>query len=490
MNEFFDLAILDAALSVALADPSKVSDLIAANGIDLEDLAMSRQYKVLIDKLQEAHSKNQAADPDLLASDIAQTCGLDRKDVTAWLDGLRQSRPAGALPLFLGKLRSLRFRRRLGALAERVKTCHFDDELFEALEQARQEYETNTGAPLATIDFAAEPLPVPDPLIGDSAQQLIMPGEKVLIASDSGVGKTQLGVAIALGVASGTGVLGFPCQARPVVYVSSDFDPALEAKFRRQAAGRGIAAGDLARLPLAVIDDPEFCLDGPDYLRRLGATLENLGARVRPSVLVVETVSTNIRSKTTDLYNEISVRDFIRRTAGRLSRDFAGLTFNMSHHLKKAQAGAANDLASRVAGSVQLRAGFDSVIGLVACGKDRFTVRTIKRSRSGGTFQAFTVEIRGDRTEPLTVVNLGPADLTLDELRGAARAVMEFMRGVHRPMTTEAIAAGIKGFRLRAVQGACKRLAEADPPLLVRTSRKPATYDLSPQPADSLPEME
>jgi hypothetical protein len=445
---------------------------------------MSRRHKALIDKLEEAQGRNQPVDPELLASDIAQACNLDRKDVTSWLDHLLQPRSIGAFPLFLSRLRSLRFRRRLVALAEGVETCHFDDELLEGLDRVRREYETDRGAPLVTIDFSADPSPVPNPLIGDSVQQLIMPGEKVLVASDSGVGKTQMGVAVAIGVATGTEVLGFRCEKWPVVYVSSDFDPALEAKFRRQGEGRGLSGEDLAGLPLRVIDDPEFCLDDADHLRRLSACLEGLGARERPCLFVLETVSTNIRSKATDLYNEISVRDYIRRTAGRLSRDFPGLTFIASHHLRKSQAGGANDLASRVAGSAQLRAGFDSVIGLVACGKDRFTVRTIKRSRTGATFQAFTVEIRGDRTAPLTVVNLGAADLTLESLRGAARAVMVFLRQVRRTTAVEDITAGITGFGLRAVQGACKRLAEADPPLLSRVSKKPAAYALATEPSD------
>jgi len=126
---------------------------------------------------------------------------------------------------------------------------------------------------------------------------------------------------------------------------------------------------------------------------------------------------------------------------------------------------------------MQIRGAFDSVLGLVGTGRDAFTVRRIKRSRSGGDFESFKVQIRGGRGEPLSLTNEGTVDVSLAEVRGAARGVLQFMRATAGPVELKLIVPNIKNARQRAVQDACKRLSEADSPRLRRVGKKPASYE-------------
>ena len=61
----------------------------------------------------------------------------------------------------------------------------------------------------------------------------------------------------------------------------------------------------------------------------------------------------------------------------------------------------------------------------------------------------------------------------------------EPIKNTFGPTAVESIAAACPTFGIRAIQAACKRLAEAESPLLVRASRKPAAYDLAPESDDT-----
>jgi hypothetical protein len=136
---------------------------------------------------------------------------------------------------------------------------------------------------------------------------------------------------------------------------------------------------------------------------------------------------------------------------------------------------------------MQIRGAFDSVLGLVGSGRDAFTVKRIKRSRSGADFEPFKVSIRGVRGQPLSLTNEGTVDVSLAETRGAARGVLEYMRQTPGPVELKLIVLNVKNARQRAVQDACKRLSEGDRAHLRRVSKKPAAYEfISGDEADDL----
>ncbi len=351
------------------------------------------------------------------------------------------------------------------------------DELLEGLASAR--VSERTLEPLPTADLGgAEPVP-PEPLVGNAGAQLILPGELCLVASDPGVGKTKLLSEIALAVSSGGECLGFQTNPGPVVYVSSDGDPDLPGNLRRQWLGRGGDPAQLGALPLHLYPDCDFCVEDGTWFRRLEVTL----AQAQPALLVLESLSTNVRE--TDLNDQAAVRQFVNRRLRSLLPAHPRMGVLISCHLRKSQAGGANDLATRVAGSMQVRGAVDSVVGLVPAGRNAFAVRRVKRSRSGGDFEPFTVRILGDRGQPLKLANEGPTETPVEELRGAARAVLDFMRqaGGRQPLKAivAACAALPRPYASRPAQKACARLAEADPPLLIRVSGKPAAYELPPK---------
>lgn len=486
MTSLFDRAVLEAAINIAIDHPEKVSELLKANGTALEDVGMIEQYRDLLLQLQESHTKGERIDREILASRLAES-SVRFKNRDDWIGVLQSFQGRGTLDgfsLFIDRLGSLRFRRRLALIGQEAQDGYKDADLIERLEIAQADLLVSGAAdPLPCFDFSKEPPQVPEPLVGDEKQQVVIPGEKTAIASDSGVGKTQFLIALALGIASGREAMGYPCRPRPVLYISSDGDPSIEMKIRRQWAGMSGRPDELAALPLHAWADDGFCLEDEASFGSLRRTLERVGAAEKAAVLILESLATNVRN--TELDDQASVRQYVNKYLGALQVAFAGLSEIVSCHLRKPQHGGANDLGTRVAGSIQIRAAFDSIIGLTLAGRDAFTVSRIKRSRSGGDFEGFRVQIVGDRQGPLSLRNEGPVNVGQEELRGAARAVMDFMRraGGGQKMLKE-IVASVHGFKKRAVEKACKKLFEAEKPLLVRISNKPAAYALAPDHGD------
>jgi len=355
------------------------------------------------------------------------------------------------------------------------------DELIESLAEERASEAAVEVLP--ALDLASEPGPAPEPLVGDETAQLIMPGESNVIASESGVGKTKLLSEIGLSVASGQDCMGWPVVQGPVVYVTSDGDPDMQRNLRRQWFGRGGDPARLSELPLHVHVDPDFCLEQGQCFDRLKLTLHQVAEKFGPPrLLIVESLSTNVL--TTNLNDQTDVRTFFRRYIRSLMAAHPGMAVILSAHLKKKQAGGANDLATRVAGSMQIRGAVDCVIGLVGAPGNCFAVRRLKRSRSGGDFEAFRVGIVGPRNGPLSLVHQGPATaagVTDEEREGCAAAVLEYMAANPGRQKLTAICAALKewkprGFQARAVQKACRKLADEE--ILLRTGNKPAAYEL------------
>lgn len=350
-----------------------------------------------------------------------------------------------------------------------------------------QDVEQEPATILPALDFTTEPAPVPEPLVGDDEAQILMPDEITVIASDPGVGKTKTLTGIALAVASGKLFLGLPTIQGPVLYVTSDGDPEMHRNVVRQWEALGESRESLAALPLHVHADPEFCLEHGQSLERVEMTLSKWG--VTPRLLILESLSTNV--ETTDVNDQIAIRQFARRYLRSLLANHPGMAIAFSAHLKKNQPGIKSDLGTRVAGSVQIRGAVDCVIALVALPGNAFTMRRVKRSRSGADFAAFNVRIDGARTEPLALVHDGLADVGEDELQGASLAVMTYLRAARGPRPLKAICTALsewkpKAFRKRAVEKACRKLAEVSD-LLVRIGTKPAIYTLKPEtlgPAD------
>src|SRR5207247_2383018 len=135
----------------------------------------------------------------------------------------------------------------------------------------------------------------------------------------------------------------------------------------RQWVGRGTQVGALAGLPLHILADDDFCLEEPIWYGRLRKTLEKLVA-AGPVTLILESLATNVREA--DLNDQVAVRQFARTRVRSLMAHFTGLTVILSCHLRKPQRAGANDLGSRVAGSVQIRGAVDCVLGLVPAGRD------------------------------------------------------------------------------------------------------------------------
>jgi AAA domain len=486
VGELFERDILEAAMNVAIDHHEMIPDLLAANGLSIDDAGQIEQYRELLLRLQEAHTKGERVDRSVLASRLAEVSQRykSREDWKAVLASFEGRGSIDSFPLFTDRLRLLRLRRRVAILGHEAENGCYPDDLLSGLDGAKTDYEASVAAePLAVLDLSIEPPPPSKPLVGDDHRQVLMPGEIIGIAADPGVGKTKLLTELAFGIASGTEALGFPCVQQPVVYVSSDGDPHLAQNFHRQWSRRGSGAGLLADLPLSVFSDDDFCLADPIWYARLVKTLIRVGASKGPVTCFIESLATNVLNPE-DLVDQVKVRQFVRATIRRMMRTFPGLTVPISCHLRKTQPGGMNDLGTRVAGSVQIRGAVDCLIGLVPAGRDAFTVRRVKRSRSGGDFEPFKVQIEGARTEPLTLRNLGPVEVSRDEARGAAAAVMIVMRRECRTMTIDSLAEAIPSFKKRAIQAACKGLSEAEKPLLIRASKKPAAYSLVPDQPD------
>jgi hypothetical protein len=285
----------------------------------------------------------------------------------------------------------------------------------------------------------------------------------------------------------------FMCSQRPVVYVTSDGEPNMLRSVQRQYAGMrekhpDLAETALADLPLFVESDDDFSLEDDSCFARLRLTLEKRGFKEKPGLLIIESLATNVIG--TDLNDQVSVRQYVRIRIRSLMAEFPCLTVILSAHLRKTQEGGKSDLGNRVAGSMQLRGAFDSVIGLVADGKDSFSVTgRIKRSRSGGYFEPFRVQINGTREEPLTLTNTGTVEVSLEEARGAAKYVMDYMRKAGGKRSLKDIVTAIMAIkdapRKRAIEEAALKLSKGDDPFLVRVTMKPAAYDLVKKPEQS-----
>jgi len=373
---------------------------------------------------------------------------------------------------------------RVAGIEEAAYNGANDRDLDELIEDLATERDAVTVEALPALDLSADPGPAPEPLVGDETAQLIMPGEITLEASDSGVGKTKLATEIGLSVASDQDCLGWPVLSGPVVYVTSDGDPDLARNIRRQWVGRGGDPARLRDLPLHVHVDNDFCLEQGRSLDRLAATLSQMREKFGPPrLLILESLSTNV--STTNLNDQTEVRTFFRRHIRSLMADHPDMAALVSAHLKKKQPGGANDLATRVAGSMQIRGAVDCVIGLVGGPGNTFTVRRLKRSRSGGDFEAFRVGIVGPRNGPLSLVHQGPATaagVTDAEREGCAAAILEYLTENPGRQKLAAIVAALKdskprGFLKRTVERTCRKLADEE--LLLRTGNKPAAYELA-----------
>jgi len=476
MTGLYDRDILEASLSACAVDPSLIAALLAANGGELVDFGDIRPLYGLARHLADLHTRGEMFDREIAASRIAETTGAERGDVDAIMRSIEGRGNPAAFQLWLDKLRSLRFRRRLVDAGEHAQNGCADADLVAAVQLAVREGETGNDG-LVFADLTAPPLPTPPALVGRPGCTLIPVRQKTGVVGDSGAGKTHLFVSLALGIASGCDVLDMACAQQPVLYCTSDDDPDMERKFQRHAAGLGL---DLGSLPLRLVSDPEFNLDRPGTVARVRKALADLGAAERPATFILESLTTNVVLDLTNLHDAVSVRAYIRRTLAALQADFPDLSSIVSHHLKKPQAGGANDLSTRVSGSVQIRAGLDCVIGLVPDGPEAFTVRTLKRSRSGARFDAFKVRILGDPDAPLTLKYDGTVDVSDSELMGASGAVLAFLKAAGGPRPLKAIVAGVTGFRDRAIQSACRRLSDGESPRLVRTGIKPAAYTYAP----------
>lgn len=346
---------------------------------------------------------------------------------------------------------------------------------------------------LTVVDLATDVPRAPEPLVGDARSQVVARGDLVAVAGDSGAGKTMTSTDLAVGCASGTTGLCLPCQKCLVFCVTSDGDSHIDYKIKRVWAGRGGSREELARLPLWAHVDNDFNLDDDGCFGALVAALEKRGFAQRPGLVIIESLVTNV-GPDVELNDQLSVRRWATRRPRALQARFPGLTVIVSAHLKKPQQQSVNDLGTRVAGSVQIRAAVDAIIGLVPRGRERFAVREVKRSRSGATFGDFEVRIDGAPGEPLVLRNVGALEPSLEDLRGAAAAVMAWFRGsglekaslkdIKVALARQAGAGGRDGFGERAVEGACKRLSESDPPRLVRVSMKPAVYQVAPRQGD------
>ena len=480
-----DPVIVKGVINVALDHPELIPEIVAATGTTAEEVAIPQLAEVLL-ALADFHSRGLRPDIESLASHLAER-STRYDDREGWLDVLKDIRGKGwieGLPAYLDRLRSLRFRRSLVRVSEAAQNGCANGDLISSVEAAIADLKSSSAVePLPKLDQCAELPPAPEPLVGTEKEQLLIPGELDGIASDSGVGKTNLLCAVAEGIASGRDVLGFKCQQRSVLYVTSDGEPDLARRLRRLWEGLTGESRIPSDLPLHAFSDDAFNLDHDSDFARVRKSLEDLGARRVPAVFLLESLATNV-SDPDVLKDQVQFRDYARRRFRALMTDFPGLTIAVSAHLRKPQQGGANDLGTRVAGSMQIRAGLDCIIGLIPSGRDAFTVRRVKRSRSGGDFEAFKVRILGARTEPLRLVNDGPTVVSVEEARGAAGAVLAFLRAAGGRKSLKDIKSGVTTYRTRAVEDACKRLSEGERPRLVRVSQKPAVYELVPEQVD------
>jgi hypothetical protein len=214
------------------------------------------------------------------------------------------------------------------------------------------------------------------------------------------VGKTWLGLELAVAVASGKPCLGrfkVPTPGHVLLFCAEDAAHDVRARVSGIAKARGI---DFDRLPVGWIGVPDLWLDDPSHRRRLAKTL----AKFTPRLLLLDPL---VRLHRGDENSAAEVSELLGFLRG-LQREYT-VAIALVHHVRKS---GASEPGTALRGSGDLHAWGDSNLYLVKRDK-RPTV--VVEHRANKAPPPFVVKLEGDPAR--LIIDDSPASLddTLDD---------------------------------------------------------------------------
>ncbi|MBC8422992.1 AAA family ATPase [bacterium] len=237
------------------------------------------------------------------------------------------------------------------------------------------------------------------------------------------VGKSWLGLEMAVSVASGTPCLGaYPTAERgPVLlYMAEDADVVVRERLEALCRHRGV---DLASLDLFVITVDRLRIDLPAEQERLRKTVD----RIRPRMLLLDPL---VRLHSIDENHAGDVSALLAYLRG-LQRQL-DTAIVLVHHARKS--GANGQPGQALRGSGDIHAWGDSNLYLRR--KDQQLVMTIEH-RAAPSPEPVTLQLQGTDTPHLAVVC--GADVAQARTADLDQAVIDLLDSVPGPMTRTAI---------------------------------------------------
>ena len=266
-------------------------------------------------------------------------------------------------------------------------------------------YADIVGNPLPPVEYDVEPL--------------IVCGARVLIYAEPGVGKTWLGLDLALSLAAGRkwmGQFAVPSPRR-VLYLDEEMGQhSLERRIHRLGNGTEIADN----VPFRALSRPglTFTTEGVSHLLSAFAT-----ESFDPQVVVVDSLRRVLVGSENDAE---AVAAFWRIT----KRLYEERTFVIIHHMKKPNPQGANDSRYRASGSTDLLAGPDAAFAITLARGDAMLVECVK-NRHGVEPDPFLVSLYDDANDgPIFLRYDGtPADVRLEDAAEtqAASLILTFL---------------------------------------------------------------
>ena len=271
--------------------------------------------------------------------------------------------------------------------------------------------ERGTGPPLVNLGKAFE-APVEPPWV---VKNILIHKELTYLASESGVGKSWIAMALALDLVLGRPFLGrFDIVGKHrVMFVDEENPgPQILRRFGRLMRAYGLTKAEAAKLPIFYMFQGGFNLDDP----RKRALLHRQIKALRPTVVIMDSLVRFHQRNEND--NSEMARFFAEAL-----KPIANMVDNVVvlHHLAKPGADRPSDIAHRIRGASDIRAAADMIWGL-ELGQDgrRYLVHVKTRSHAeylpAEPFEIVDIDRSG------TVVRL------LEDVAGPGKAILGILR--------------------------------------------------------------